>query len=120
MSWGAAGLTGFGSTGGVSGRGLVTSELDGGLVLGGGPLGMLVGRGGRGRILGIERFVIGPTITLGGTILGAGAGMYGCFSPPESETAGALLGGDDGVKIPLDSPMNLGLSSQHDAAWPGS
>ena len=108
-------MTGFESTGGVSGRGLVTSELDGGLALGGGPLGRLVGRGGRGRILGIEGFVIGPTITLGGTILVAGAGMYGCFSPPESETAGALLGGDDGVRIPLDSPMNLGLSSQLEA-----
>src|SRR6266851_880062 len=26
--------------------------------------------------------------------------------------------GDDGVRIPLDSPMNLGLSSQLEALWP--
>src|SRR5258708_38549776 len=57
-------------------------------------------------------------MTLGGTILGAGAGMYGCLSLLDSETEGALLVGDDGVRIPLDSPMNLGLSSQLEAVWP--
>lgn len=69
--------------------------------------------GGRikGRI-GIEGGFIAPTMTLGGVLFGAGAGMYGCFSPPDSETEGVLLGGGEGVRIRLDSPVNLGLSSQ--------
>jgi hypothetical protein len=48
---------------------------------------------------------IGPAIALGGGALGAGAGMYGCFSPPVSETGGAFLGEDEGVRIPFDSPI---------------
>src|SRR5207302_9172366 len=74
-------------------RGLVASEPDRGLALGTGFLGKLVGRGGLGRALGTKGLVIGPTITLGGTIFGAGAGMEGCLSPPESETDGAFLVG---------------------------
>src|SRR6266571_156160 len=42
---GAAGLTGFGSTCGVSGRGLVTSELDGDWRSAGGPWAGLLGEG---------------------------------------------------------------------------
>src|SRR5437867_12561792 len=37
--------------------------------------------------------------------------MYGCLNPPESETVGAFRA-DDGVRMPFDSPMNCGLSSQ--------
>ena len=66
-------------------------------------------------IFGRVELVIGPTITLGGTVFGAGAGMYGVFSPPDSETEGAFLVGAEGVRIPRDSPMNLGLSSQLEA-----
>lgn len=58
-------------------------------------------------------------MTLDGIALGAGAGMYGCRSPLEEDTGGALRGGADGVKIPLDSPMNCGLSSQLDAVGLG-
>src|SRR5947199_8049747 len=54
---------------------------------------------------------MGPAITLGWVVLGAGAGMYGCLNPPESETVGAFRV-DDGVRLPFDSPMNCGLSSQ--------
>src|SRR5436305_14141852 len=54
---------------------------------------------------------MGPAITLGWVVLGAGAGMYGCLNPPESETVGAFRA-DDGVRTPFDSPMNCGLSSQ--------
>src|SRR5438046_7748572 len=54
---------------------------------------------------------MGPAITLGWVVLGAGAGMYGCLNPPESETVGAFRA-DDGVRMPFDSPMNCGLSSQ--------
>jgi len=71
----ADGLTRFGSTGGASSRGLLASELDRGLALGGVPLGRLGGRGGREIILGTGGVVIGPTMTFGGTIFGAGAGM---------------------------------------------
>ena len=63
--------------------------------------------------LGIE--LIGPTITLAGTFFGAGLGMYGCLRPPDSETTGILLGGDEGLSMPFDSPKYLGLSSQLDA-----
>ena len=42
----------------------------------------------------------------------AGAGMYGCLSPEDSEIGGNLLGGADGVSILFDSPANFGLSSQ--------
>ena len=59
----------------MSRRGLVASEPDWGLALGTGFLGKLVGRGGREIILGTVELVIGPTMTLGGTIFGAGAGM---------------------------------------------
>jgi hypothetical protein len=74
-------MTGLGLIGGASSRGLVTSELSRGVGL---AVGLAVGirfldegaaRGGRGTILGAVGLVIGPTITLGGTILGAGAGM---------------------------------------------
>ncbi len=47
---------------------------------------------------------MGPAITLGWVVLGAGAGMYGCL------TVGAFRA-DDGVRMPFDSPMNCGLSS---------
>lgn len=80
------------------------------------------GRGvGRAVILGVcEVFVIlgftrageGSETGLDEVILGAGAGMYCCFSPPESETTGTLLAVEDGVRIPLDSPTICGLSSQ--------
>jgi hypothetical protein len=98
----------------VSSRGLVASELGRGvgLAVGTGFLGRPVVRGGRGMIFGGEGLVMGPTMTLGGIIFGAGAGMYGVFRPPESETEGAFLVGAEGVRIPRDSPMNLGLSSQ--------
>ena len=97
--------------------GLVASEPDreAGLAVGTGFLGDPVVRGGRGIIFGGEGLVSGPTMTLGGTIFGAGAGMYGGFSPPESETEGAFLVTAEGVRIPRDSPMNLGLSSQLEA-----
>jgi hypothetical protein len=75
VSSGVDGLTGFRSPGGVSNRGLVVSELDRGLALGGVPLGSPGGRGGREMILGTGGVVIGPTMTFGGTIFGAGAGM---------------------------------------------
>jgi hypothetical protein len=63
--------------GGVPSRGLVASEPDRevGLAIGTGFLGKLVVRGGRGIIFTGEGLVIGPTMTLGGTIFGAGAGM---------------------------------------------
>ena len=69
--------------------------------------------GGRrkGRI-GIEGGFMAPTMTLGGVLFGAGAGMYGCFNPPDSETGGNLLGRGEGVRILFVSPVNLGLSSQ--------
>ncbi len=54
-------------------------------------------------------------MTLGGMFFGAGAGMYGCLRPPDSETAGTLLGGGEGLRIPFDSPTYLGLSSQLEA-----
>ncbi len=60
--------------------------------------------------LGIE--LIGPKITLGGTFFGAGLGMYGCFRPLGSYTVGIFLGGEDGLRIPFDSPKYFGLSSQ--------
>lgn len=75
ISSGADGLTGLAIIGGVSMRGFVTSEPDRGLRLGPELLGEAVGRGGRGRILDCMGVVIGPVITLDGTILGAGAGM---------------------------------------------
>ena len=55
----------------------MSSELDRevGLADGTGFLGEPVVRGGRGIIFGGEGLVIGPTITFGGTIFGAGAGM---------------------------------------------
>jgi len=59
----------------MSRRGLVASKRDWGLALGTGFLGKLVGRGGRERALGTTGLAIGPTITLDGTIFGAGAGM---------------------------------------------
>lgn len=71
------------------------------------------GRGvGRAVILGAcEMFEIFGTeagdesgMGVGEIILGTGAGMYCCFSPPESETTGALLADEDGVRIPLVSP----------------
>lgn len=62
--------------------------------------------------MGIEGGFIAPTMTLGGMFLVAGAGIYGCFSPPDSETGGIFRGGGEGVRILLDSPVNLGLSSQ--------
>jgi hypothetical protein len=67
----------LGLIGGESSRGLVTSELcrGVGLAVGTGFLGEDDARGGRATILGAVGLVIGPTITLGGTILGAGAGM---------------------------------------------
>jgi len=68
-------LTGLATIGEVSTRGLVTSELGRETVLGAELLGEVVGRRGRGRILGCAEVVIGPTMTLGGTIFGAGAGM---------------------------------------------
>lgn len=34
--------------------------------------------------------------------------------PLGSDTIGIFRGEEDGVRIPLDSPMNLGLSSQFD------
>jgi len=70
---------------------------------------------GRGACLPGETdfWFIGPTITLGGAILGAGTGMYGCLSPPESDVKrAAFLGASEGVKTPVDSPTYLGLSSQ--------
>ncbi len=62
---------------------------------------------------------IGPTTTLAGAVFGAGDGMYGCLNPAESETTGIFLGGREGVNIPLDSPVNWGLSSQFVAAVVG-
>lgn len=62
--------------------------------------------------LGVTGLVMGPTMMFG--IFGAGAGMYGCLRPPDSDTAGAFRGAGDGVRIPVDSPLNLGLSSQLD------
>jgi hypothetical protein len=101
----------------VPSRGLVTSEPDRGvgLAVGTGFLGEPIVRGGRGVIFGAGGLVIGPMMTLGGTIFGAGAGMYGVLNPPESETDGAFLIGAEGVRILRDSPMNLGLSSQLEA-----
>ncbi len=71
------GLTGVGLMGGASSRGLVTSEPDRGLGLavGAGFLDKAAGRGGRGIGLGTVGLVVGPTITFGGIIFGAGAGM---------------------------------------------
>ncbi len=60
--------------------------------------------------LGIE--LMGPTITLAGTLFGAGLGMYGCLRPPDSETTGIRFGGGEGLSIPFDSPKYFGLSSQ--------
>jgi hypothetical protein len=60
--------------------------------------------------VGIE--LIGPKITLDGTVFGAGLGMYGCLTPADSETVGIFLGGGEGLSIPFDSPKNFGLSSQ--------
>lgn len=60
-------------------------------------------------------FVVGPTTKLLGEGFGAGAGMYGCLRPLGSVTIGTLRGAEDGVTSPLDSPVNLGISSQLDA-----
>src|SRR6266568_3879881 len=73
---------------------------------------------GRGACLPVEEgfWFIGPTITLGGGIRGAGTGMLGCVSPPDSEVKRAtFLGKGEGVRTPVDSPTNLGLSSQAEA-----
>ena len=69
--------TGLGAMGGVLSRGFVTSEPDRGvgLAVGTGFLGEPIVRGGRGIIFGAGGLVIGPTITLCGTIFGAGKGM---------------------------------------------
>ena len=56
--------------------------------------------------------LIGPKITLDGTVFGAGLGMYGCLTPPDSETAEVFLGRGEGLSMPFDSPKNFGLSSQ--------
>lgn len=114
----SAGLSG----GEVCGRGIARSvDGSGGDVIGGGIAGWadVFGDGVRGvglavifgsvdgtASLGGLGEVIGPTTTLGGVGFGAGAGMYGCLSPPESDTIGTFLGGGEGVRIPFDSPMN--------------
>lgn len=74
-------------------------------------LGVTVGVGGLKAI----GFVVGPTMKLVGEGLGAGAGMYGCLRPLGSDTTGTLRGAEGGVTVPLDSPVNLELSSQLDA-----
>ena len=73
-------------------------------------LGVTVEEGG----LNVIGFVIGPTMRLAEGGFGAGAGMYGCLRPLDSVTTGILRGAGDGVRIPLDSPTILGLSSQLD------
>ena len=99
------------------------STLGGGLALNAPGLGEAIGRpvvldrifggtvaeGG----LGVTGLFVGPTMMLG-IIFGAGEGMYGCLRPPDSDTAGAFRGEGEGVRIPVDSPLNLGLSSQLD------
>ncbi len=64
-----------------------------------------------GAILGGLGEGIGPTITLGGGAFGAGAGMYGCLRPPESDIVGTFLVEEEGVRIPFDSLISWGLSS---------
>ncbi len=67
-------------------------------------LAVILAGGGKAGVFGVGAG-IGPTVMLG-VGLGAGAGMYGCFNPPDSETVGAFLALDEGVRIPFDSPMN--------------